>query len=129
VSGLILPNGKPARGGLTIHVPSGYETEQDLVEEQPGGGHICRVIVDGETREVCGRTFPGDQEGEYLRHLRRCVSAHRDAIHAASPRTRVPLLDPNLWDPEVDEHMRKVGRRMVEEGRLTVNPSERAGFA
>jgi hypothetical protein len=33
------------------------------------------------------------------------------------------------WDPEVAAHLRKVGERMVAEGRLEVKPSERAGFS
>jgi hypothetical protein len=40
---------------------------------------------------------------------------------------RMPVFDE--WDPEVAAHMRKVGERMLEERRLEVKPSERAGFS
>jgi hypothetical protein len=31
-------------------------------------------------------------------------------------------------DPEIEEHMKRVGDRMRREGRWTVHPSEKAGF-
>jgi hypothetical protein len=31
-------------------------------------------------------------------------------------------------DPEIEEHMKRVGKRMLQEGRWTVHPSEKAGF-
>lgn len=126
MSGLILPGDVPARGGLTIHVPRGYETPAERMEDE--GGHICRVVVDAASEEICGTVFAADRERDYLRHLRKCVSDHRDEIRAASPRTRMPILDPNQWDVEIDAHMREVGQRMIREGRLEVKPSERAGF-
>lgn len=129
MSGLILPGGHRRRNpahALTIHLPSGYQSGIEQAEDQ--GGHICRVLVDAEEERICGTTFALDDEAGYLRHLRQCVSDHRDVIHAASPRTKMPWLDPEAWDPEIDEHMRKVGERMLEEGRFEVKPSERAGF-
>lgn len=131
-SGIILPGHVERAGGrLTIHVPRGYEREEDYRAEleDAGGYHVCRVVVNAETEEICGATWPADQERAYLAHLRTCVSNHRDVIHAASPRTKMPFMDPNAWDPEVEAHMREVGRRMVKERRLEVKPSERAGFS
>jgi hypothetical protein len=37
--------------------------------------------------------------------------------------------DPEFGDPEIEEHMRKVGKRMLAEGRWEVKPSEKAGFS
>ncbi len=126
---LILPNDPVSRGGLTLFVPRGYESEQDRMDDEAAGGyHVCRVLVDAAEERVCGRVFELEKEREYQRHLRRCTADHIDQIRQGSPRTRLPFLDPNAWDPEVEAHMRTVGERMIREGRLEVKKSERAGF-
>jgi hypothetical protein len=47
----------------------------------------------------------------------------------AAKKKRLAVLQPESWDVEVEEHLRKVGERMKREGRLTVRPNERAGFS
>jgi hypothetical protein len=120
-SGLLIPG---SARGLTIHVPRGYE--DDRLENKPVPVGVCRVAVgDGQ---VCGKLFYAGEESAFERHVGRCAREHIAEIVQGSPRSRIPVLDPKTWDPEVEDHMRAVGRRMLEEGRMTVKPSERAGF-
>jgi hypothetical protein len=88
---------------------------------------VCRVITGPD--ETCGKVFRRGEEKAWQMHVGACARAHVDQIHAESLRTRIPILDPNSWDPEVERHMREVGERMKREGRLEVKPSERAGFS
>lgn len=83
---------------------------------------VCRVPG---PEGPCGAVFA--TEAGLVRHLRSCTAAHEGEIRTGSIRHRVPALD--AWDPEVEQHMRHVGRRMVAEGRMRVKPSERAGFS
>lgn len=87
---------------------------------------VCTVPVnaDGDT---CGHLFYPGEERAYQKHVGKCAREHIDVIRAASPRTRNEIFEP--WDPEVAAHMEKVGKRMIEERRLEVKPSERAGFS
>jgi hypothetical protein len=108
--GLLLPGGvKP--GPRTLHVPAQYATEE--------------VVLVG-----CGQTFYRGQEDEWQKHVGWCARKNMDAIRetVADIRERRGPLDPAAWDPEIHEHMQKVGRRMRREGRLVVKPNERAGF-
>jgi hypothetical protein len=124
---LILPGDvERARGGLTIHVPSGYADEQEAAEAP--GALVCRVIVDHDKRLMCGKVFGPDQQQAFERHTGNCARAHLDEIRKAGLAHRVPIMDANEWDPEIEAHMQKVGERMKREGRLTVHPGERAGF-
>jgi hypothetical protein len=58
-----------------------------------------------------------------------CARRHLDEIRASSPRerNRGGPFDPDQWDPEIDAHMKRVGERMLKEGRLEMDRSERAG--
>lgn len=114
---LILP-GEPRRGPLQILVPRGHETKPIAV---------CRVPVGGG--RTCGTEFWPGQEAAFERHVRACVRKHEAEIHAESPRTRMPIFRPEAWDPELTAHMKRVGDRMLEEGRMTVKKNERAGFS
>jgi len=79
-----------------------------------------------------GTPFYAGQEQEWQRHVGWCSKRNRDKILEViqEHKDRLPIFrDDTLWDPEVKEHMRKVGARMLDEGRLTVKPSERAGFS
>lgn len=75
---------------------------------------------------MCGEELPNQRAHE--RHVGPCARSKMDEIHAAVEIRRRGIFDSRSWDPEVAEHMRKVGERMKEEGRLEVDPSERAGF-
>lgn len=128
--GVVLPGDVARKGtGLTIIVPRGYESEQDRMADPEAGGYmVCRVLVDAQTERVCGRLFEPGEERAFQKHVGDCAREHIDQIRAGSPRAKMPVLDPNEWDPEIEEHMRKVGRRMIREGRLEVRKNERAGF-
>jgi hypothetical protein len=80
---------------------------------------------------VCGSEFGEGQEQVWQRHVGDCARRHMDEILAMRPseRNKGGPWDPETWDPEVDAHMREVGRRMLRERRLEVLPHERAGHA
>lgn len=84
--------------------------------------HICRMPVSED--DICGQVFGSDME--LARHLKKCISANEAAMHAARLESRIPVLEHP--DPELERHMREVGRRMLREGRWKVHKSERAGF-
>jgi hypothetical protein len=48
---------------------------------------------------------------------------------APSEKSKGTVFDPAGRDLEIEAHMRRVGKRMLKEGRWTVNPNERAGFS
>jgi hypothetical protein len=112
MSRIVFPGPQPPSGGLTIHVPRGYE---------------ARKIGDCY---LCGAEFA---EGDnVVAHMKACVSAagHDVRQEREDKKERMaPFMDPNYWDPELESHMKKVGERMKREGRWTVNPNERAGFS
>jgi hypothetical protein len=75
---------------------------------------------------ICGDpVYAGDEA-----HIGNCAREMLPEIMKAREARRADLaiFDEASWDPEVSEHMRRVGRRMLAEGRLVVKPSERAGF-
>jgi hypothetical protein len=93
-------------------------------DEEPS--YVCTVpVADGE---ICGRCWYDGEERAYQAHVGRCAREHMDQINRERLAARAPAFDEETWDPEIAEHMRKVGERMLKEGRLTVNPNERAGF-
>lgn len=59
----------------------------------------------------------------------RCARNHMDELRSMRLKERMPVLDDDQWDSEIAAHMKKVGERMLKEGRLTVKPNERAGFS
>lgn len=121
MSKLILPGDERAARGLTILVPKGHETG---AMGEPT--MVCRVPVGpGET---CGSAFWPGEERAFEQHVARCAKEHEAEIHNNSPRQKIPIFDEANWDPEVADHLRKVGSRMIREGRLTMHKSERAGF-
>lgn len=79
---------------------------------------------------VCGEDLYGTV-GDMQKHMSACVKRNIDAIRLAAPsaRRKGGPFDPNNWDPEVEAHLRKVGDRMLKEGRLEMNDNERAGFS
>lgn len=107
---------RPRARPLTILVPRGHEQED--------------VVIVGRCH-VCGSEFGPGEEQAWRSHVGKCARAHIDEIRASAPSERVKgtLWDPNNFDPEVDAHMREVGRRMLREGRWEVLPHERAGLS
>lgn len=75
---------------------------------------------------TCGVPFFSREEGE--RHMGPCARSRMDELKALRVSERLPFMDEEAWDPEVAAHLRKVGDRMLKEGRWEVKPSERAGF-
>jgi hypothetical protein len=75
---------------------------------------------------MCGEELPNQREHE--RHVGPCARAKMGEIHAALEVRRRSIFDNRNWDPEIAEHMRKVGERMKAEGRMELRPDERAGF-
>lgn len=112
IADLILPGPQPPKGGLSIWVPRGYE-------ERPPTA----------TCNMCGGAFAG--EAELLRHFRTCIlnAGHDHRAEEYEKRERLAIFQEENWDPEVSAHLRKVGERMLAEGRWEVKPNERAGFA
>jgi hypothetical protein len=102
---------------MTLWLPEQPDPDERLM--------VCRVVTG--PGEICGMTFT--RPDVWQRHVGRCARAHMDEIRAESLRARMPVFDEESWDPEVSEHMAKVGARMKAEGRLEVKPSERAGFS
>jgi hypothetical protein len=115
--GLVLPGGVQP-GMRTLAVPREYVDEEQVL--------VGKCLVPG-----CGQTFYRGQEDAWQKHVGWCARRNRDAIEEtiAEIRARRGVLDPGAWDPEIHEHMQKVGRRMRREGRLEVKPNERAGFS
>lgn len=83
---------------------------------------VCRMPVGSD--EVCGHVC--ESQAQLDRHLRHCVARNEQAMHEARLESRIPMLEHP--DPEVERHMKAVGRRMLEERRWIVKPSEKAGF-
>ena len=82
----------------------------------------------GETHwtcHMCGEELPNQRAHEA--HVGPCARSKMGEIHAALEVRRRSIFDSRSWDPEIAEHMRKVGERMKAEGRMEVKPNERAG--
>lgn len=72
---------------------------------------------------ICGTRFYDGEQRQWQKHVGDCARANLDDLKLLNK----PIFeDP---DPEVTVHLRKVGRRMIAEGRLEVKPEERAGFS
>lgn len=70
---------------------------------------------------VCGEDlYGGVRSGQ--QHIAACARAHLDELRAAA---RPPVFDDSTVDTEVEAHMKKVGARMLREGRLVMRPNER----
>lgn len=117
MSRVILPGeAQRAKGGLQIHLPRSVREQLEREQERIGA---CLV---------CGARFYRGQETTWTRHVGECARANMDRLIAESPRTLMPILQPEAWDPEIEAHMRKLGKKMTAEDRLEVKPHERAGF-
>jgi len=120
--GIVLP-GDARRGMSTLHVPRGYESDPENAPVLVG---VC--LVPGCDRE--GAPFYRGQEDQWQQHTGWCARRHRDEIAEAIQERKDAnaIFQRDAWDPELRDHMDKVGKRMIEEGRLVVKPNERAGF-
>lgn len=111
---VLLDKRRRTQHSLEILVPGGYETRpEDIV------GHCL----------VCGSKFYRGEEEAWQRHVGDCARAHMDDILNSAPSVRDKGTPFEPWDPEVEQHMLGVGRRMLAEGRREVLPHERAGFS
>lgn len=79
---------------------------------------------------VCEQDLYGTV-GDMQRHMAACARRELDTIRAAAPSQQFKgsPFDRELWDVELEDHMEKVGKRMLAEGRMEVLPSEKAGFS
>lgn len=79
----------------------------------------------------CGALFYEGQEEEWQSHTARCGQSKLDEIRALAPseRNKGTIFDHRDRDLEMERHFRQVRERMEAEGRMTVNPNERAGFS
>lgn len=118
MSDLIIPGSTGRRGALTLYLPASAMEEPTMV---------CRVPTGLET--TCGALFYPGQENLFQHHCGDCAKANAEWVQTASIRKRLPFMDDDWWDPEVAEHMRRLGQRMRDENRLEVKPHERAGFS
>lgn len=77
---------------------------------------------------VCEVPFYGDRD--MRRHLR--SGAHADQVEvarAAEERRKLRLAAfTTTDDPEIQAHLKTVGKRMLAEGRMVVKPHEKAGM-
>lgn len=114
--GVLLGQKRKPSHDLTIHVPRGYEQGDVRVV---GRCHICETI------------FGEGEEQAWQKHVGECARAHIDEIRASAPseRNKGTVWDDSELDPEVEQHMLAVGRRMLAEGRMEVKPHERAGLS
>jgi len=97
-------------GARTLMVPRGYE-DQDVVLV----GHCT----------TCEAKFYRGQEDDWQRHVGRCAREHLGEIMAAREehKKRMAIFQEESWDPEWAAHQRKVGKRMLAEGRLVAKPA------
>lgn len=117
---VLLDRHRRPRHSLTILVPRGYEDIEGPV--LIGVCHVCQMLG-RETRFYAG------EEQAWQRHVGRCARANLEEIRARAPRERqrgTPF-DPDVWDPEEEAHMLRVGQRMLAEGRMELRRNERAG--
>lgn len=119
MGGVVLDaSGKVARRDRArIYVPPGLVEDRG---EPIGRCHVCADVLGRETKFFRG------EEGAWQRHVGECARAHLSEIRELAAK-RNPL--PDYGDPEVEQHMLGVGRRMLAEKRWEMRPSERAGLS
>lgn len=80
-------------------------------------------VPPGSLPRIYDCEFCGGQHDEM--GLGRCARNHPDEIEAAKLKNRIPIMDENQWNPDASAYLRKVGDRMIREGRLVMKPNER----
>jgi hypothetical protein len=65
--------------------------------------------------------------GDLQAPMAACVRANIDEIRAQAPSVKHKggPFDPENWNPDAEAHLKKVGERMLKEGRLEMLPNER----
>lgn len=112
---IFLPNEAAPRGAATLYVPNGHETGP--------------LVIVGKCH-TCDEEFGRGREEEWQKHVGWCARRNLDEIMQAreEQKKRTALFDDESWDPEISDHMKKVGETMLREGRMVVKKNERAGF-
>jgi hypothetical protein len=96
------------RGGLIL--PGHVQREEPLVG-------VC---------STCDEVFYQGQEQDWQDHVYQCAMDNLPEIMAARAEQKKRLaIFHESWNPDVDEHLAKVGERMVREGRLVMRKNER----
>lgn len=72
---------------------------------------------------VCGEGYADSEKLIWQQHVGNCARRNIDEIRAKSPQGTI--WDDREWSPEATKHVRKVGERMLKEGRLEMKPEER----
>lgn len=124
---LLVPGEARARGGLVLPGPQRPRGSQVLyVPGQYADGREPPVLVG--TCSTCDRVFYRGEEDEWQRHVGWCARQHLGEIleHREERKRRLAIFQEERWDPERAAHFEKVGKRMLEEGRLQMKPHERA---
>lgn len=90
------------------------------------------IWIPPEHREPNGHCNVCDEDlfgtvGDMQKHMASCARANLGVIRAAAPsqKNKGGPFDPDLWDREGEEYLRKVGKRMLAEGRLEMRDNER----
>ena len=112
------------RGGRRVILPG--EARAGATELAVPAGLADTVVVG--VCHACGARFGPGQEEEWQRHLRPCYMRHEGEIRGArqASRSQLEIFSEEAWDPELAAYFRKVGDRMLREGRLEMRPHERA---
>lgn len=98
------------RGGLIL--PAAYG--------QPDPGPRVGVC------STCDKVFYRGEEQAWQKHVYECaMSRLPEILEAREEQKKRMAIFNESWNPDVDEHLRKVGERMISEGRLVMRKSER----
>lgn len=79
--------------------------------------------------DLCGVPFYSDRDMRgHLGSIAHRETAEAMVLAEKQRKARIPFLYAED-DPEVEAHLKQVGKRMLAEGRMVVKPNERAGFS
>lgn len=91
-------------------------------------GHVAQQQEMVGVCSSCDKVFFRGEEQAWQKHVYECAMQQLPEILAAraEQKKRMAVFNES-WNPDVDEHLRKVGERMLREGRLVMRKSERIG--
>lgn len=72
---------------------------------------------------VCGWHFTSDEQKQWQSHVGDCARKNMDKILAKRPKGAI--FGPDDVDKEAEAHLKKVGERMLKEGRWELKPEEK----